>query len=74
MRSNYRSFWAIIALIMMTAWMSGQPLENTKALLEAVERSDEASIKALLSQGADPNSKNTNRLDNADVPQLLRDI
>ena len=42
---------------MMTAWMSGQPLENTEALLEAVEHSNEASIKALLSQGADPNSK-----------------
>ena len=37
--------------------MSGQSLENPKALLEAVERSDEASVQALLSQGADPNSK-----------------
>jgi len=37
--------------------MSGQSLENTEALLEAVERSDEANVKALLSQGADPNSK-----------------
>ena len=42
---------------MITAWMSGQPLENTEALWEAVERSDEANVKALLSQGADPNSK-----------------
>ena len=38
---------------MMTAWMSGQPLENTEVLLEAVERSDEAGVKALLSQGGE---------------------
>ena len=57
MRNNYRSFWAILALLMITAWMSGQSLENTEALLEAVERSDEANVKTLLSQGADPNSK-----------------
>ena len=57
MHNNYRFFWAALALIMMTAWMAGQRLENTKALLEAVKRSDEASVKALLSQRADPNSK-----------------
>ena len=42
---------------MMTAWMAGQRLENTDALLEAVEHSNEANVKTLLSQGADPNSK-----------------
>ena len=42
---------------MMTACISGQQLKNTKALWEAVERSDEASVKALLNQGADPNVK-----------------
>ena len=56
MRNNYRSFWTILALLMITAWMSGQPLENTEALWEAVKRSDEANVKTLLSQGADPNS------------------
>ena len=59
---------------MMTPWMSGQGLENTEALCKAVERSQEASVKALLSQRADPNSKNTSRLDNPYVPQLLRGI
>ena len=38
---------------MMTAWMSGQPLENTEALWEAVDRGDEASVKSLLSQGGE---------------------
>ena len=37
--------------------MPGQRLKNTEALWEAVERSDEASVKALLKQGANPNSK-----------------
>ena len=57
MRSNYRLFCAALVLFMMTACMSGQQLKNTKALWEAVERSDEASVKALLNQGADFNSK-----------------
>ena len=57
MRSNYRLFCAALVLFMMTACMSGQQLKNTKALWEAVERIDEASVKALLNQGADPNVK-----------------
>ena len=57
MRSNYRLFYAALVLFMMTACMSGQQLKNTKALWEAVERSNEANVKTLLSQGADPNSK-----------------
>ena len=57
MHSNYRLFCAALVLFMMTACMSGQQLKNTKALWEAVERSDEASVKALLNQGADFNSK-----------------
>ena len=57
MRSNYRLFCAALVLFMITAWMSGQQLKNTKALWRAVERSDEASVKALLNQGADFNSK-----------------
>ena len=57
MLSNYRLFCAALVLFMMTACMSGQQLKNTKALWEAVERSDEASVKALLNQGADFNSK-----------------
>ena len=57
MRNNHRSFWALLALFIRTACMSGQQLKNTKARWEAVERSDEASVKALLSQRADSNSK-----------------
>ena len=57
MRNNYRSLWALLALFIITACMPGQRLKNTEALLEAVERSDEASVKALLNQGADFNSK-----------------
>ena len=57
MHNTYRSFWAVLTFFMMTAWMSGQRLENTQALLEVVKRIDEASVKALLNQGVDPNSK-----------------
>ena len=58
MRNNYRLFWAVLALSIITALVLAQkPLENTEALLEAVKRSDEANVKTLLSQGADPNSK-----------------
>ena len=57
MRSNYRLFCAALVLFMMTACMSGQQLKNTKALWEAVERSNEASVKALLNQGENPNVK-----------------
>ena len=58
MRNNYRLFWAVLALSIITALVLAQkPLENTKALWEAVERSDEASVKALLNQEADFNSK-----------------
>ena len=57
MRNNYRSLWAVLALFIITACMPGQRLKNTEALWEVVERSDEANVKALLSQGEDPNSK-----------------
>ena len=57
MRSNYRLFYAALVLFMRTACMSGQQLKNTKALCEAVERSNEASVKALLNQGENPNVK-----------------
>ena len=58
MRNNYRLFWAVLALSIITALVLAQkPLENTEALLEAVKRSDEANVKTLLSHGADPNSK-----------------
>ena len=58
MRKHYRLFWAVLALFMMTAFLSGKkPLENTETLWEAVTGSDEASVKALLIQRADLNSK-----------------
>ena len=58
MRNNYRLFWAVLALSIITALVPAQKsLENTEALWEAVKRSDEANVKTLLSQGADLNSK-----------------
>ena len=58
MRNNYRSLWAVLALFIITTFVTAQKsVEDTEALWEAVERSDEASVKALLSQRADPNSK-----------------
>lgn len=57
MRNNYRSLWAALVLFMITALTPEQRLKNTQELWEAVKRSDEARIKALLNQEADPNSK-----------------
>ena len=61
MHNNYRLFWVALALFIITAFVPAQKslgnLENTTSLWEAVDRSDEASVKALLSQRADPNSK-----------------
>ena len=67
--------WPILALVITTAFVPAQKaLGNPEALWEAVERSDEAGVKTLLSQGADPNSKNTSRPDNPYVPQLIMGI
>ena len=58
MHNNDRSSWAILALFITTALVPAQKaLGNTEALWKAVTRGDEASVKALLNQGADPNSK-----------------
>ena len=54
MHSNYRLFCAALVPFITTAFVSAQkPLENTTSLWETVERSDEASVKALLSQGGE---------------------
>ena len=57
MRNNYRALGAALVLAMITALTPEQGLKNTEELWEAVKRSDAASVKALLNQEVDPNSK-----------------
>ena len=58
MHNNYRSSWAVLVLFIITAFVPAQKaLRNTDARWEAVERSDEAGVKALLSQGQVPIAK-----------------